>query len=162
MLVAVMLALGATAMQLPTHDPNDRHGATTESTVRRERPATVTTEPTLLVSATRATDAANAKVWLEAVAAFKLRQLAQQRAEQRLAMWDELAHCESGGQWHVRDRFGGGLGIYVGTWRMFDGDEFAANPGDATKEQQIVVAERIYRRFGLDGWGCAHALGWVD
>jgi Transglycosylase-like domain len=82
--------------------------------------------------------------------------------QQRTAMWDALAQCESGGNWHVRDRFGGGLGIYVGTWRMFDGNEFAANPGNATKEEQIIVAERIYSRFGLSGWGCAHQLGWVN
>jgi Transglycosylase-like domain len=82
--------------------------------------------------------------------------------QQRMAMWDVLAQCESGGNWHVRDRFGGGLGIYVGTWRKFDGDEFAANPGDATQEEQIIVAERICSRFGLSGWGCAHELGWVN
>jgi len=76
-------------------------------------------------------------------------------------MWDELAHCESAGNWNVVDRFGGGLGIYIGTWHMFNGDEFASNPGYATKDQQIVVAERVYARFGLSGWGCAHTLGWV-
>ena len=96
-------------------------------------------------------------------AALQLEQVHNaQLIQQREDMWDVLAHCESGGNWHVHDRFGGGLGIYVGTWRMFDGDEFAANPGDATKEQQIIVAERIYRRFGLSGWGCAHELGWVS
>jgi hypothetical protein len=82
-------------------------------------------------------------------------------AQQRRAMWDELAHCESGGNWNVVDRFGGGLGIYIGTWHMFNGDEFASNPGYATKDQQIIVAERVYARFGLSGWGCAHSLGWV-
>ena len=82
-------------------------------------------------------------------------------AQQRRAMWDELAHCESAGNWNVVDRFGGGLGIYIGTWHMFNGDEFASNPGYATKDQQIVVAERVYARFGLSGWGCAHTLGWV-
>jgi hypothetical protein len=82
--------------------------------------------------------------------------------QQRVAVWDELAHCESGGDWNVVDRYGGGLGIYIGTWRMFHGDEFASNPGYATKSQQIIVAERIYARYGFDGWGCAHTLGWVN
>lgn len=81
--------------------------------------------------------------------------------QQHEQMWDTLARCESGGNWNVVDRFGGGLGIYIGTWRMFDGDQFASNPGYATREQQITVAERIYDRFGLGGWGCAHELGWV-
>jgi hypothetical protein len=43
---------------------------------------------------------------------------------------------------------------------MFDGDEFASNPGYATKEQQILVAERIYARYGLSGWGCKRVVGW--
>lgn len=77
-------------------------------------------------------------------------------------MWETLADCESGGDWHVIDRFGGGLGIYIGTWQMFDGDEFASNPGYASEDQQIIVAERIYARYGLSGWGCAHELGWVS
>jgi hypothetical protein len=81
--------------------------------------------------------------------------------QQRIAVWDELAHCESGGNWNVVDRYGGGLGIYIGTWQMFNGDEFASNPGYASKVQQIIVAERIYARFGFSGWGCAHELGWV-
>ncbi len=82
--------------------------------------------------------------------------------QQRVAVWDELARCESGGDWNVVDRYGGGLGIYIGTWHMFHGDEFASNPGYATKWQQIIVAERIYARYGFDGWGCAHTLGWVS
>jgi hypothetical protein len=81
---------------------------------------------------------------------------------QREQTWDELARCESGGNWSVVDRYGGGLGIYLGTWQGFGGEEFASNPGYATKEQQIIVAERIYARYGFDGWGCAHNMGWMD
>ena len=82
-------------------------------------------------------------------------------AQQRRSMWEQLARCESAGNWNVVDRYGGGLGIYIGTWHMFNGDEFASNPGYASKDQQILVAERIYARFGLSGWGCAHNMGWV-
>lgn len=81
---------------------------------------------------------------------------------QRERTWDELARCESGGDWDVVDRWGGGLGIYIRTWEGFGGREFASNPGYATKEQQIIVAERIYARYGFDGWGCAHNMGWMD
>jgi hypothetical protein len=81
---------------------------------------------------------------------------------QREKTWDALARCESAGNWNVVDRYGGGLGIYIGTWRGFGGGEFASNPGYATKEQQIIVAERVYARYGFDGWGCAHNMGWVN
>jgi hypothetical protein len=81
-------------------------------------------------------------------------------AQQRTAQWDELARCENGGDWSVVDRYGGGLGIFIGTWHAFGGDEFASNPGYATKEQQIIVAERIYARHGLSGWGCKVHMSW--
>jgi hypothetical protein len=80
--------------------------------------------------------------------------------QQRTAQWDELARCENGGDWNVVDRYGGGLGIFIGTWHAFGGDEFASNPGYATKEQQIVVAERIYARHGISGWGCKVHMSW--
>lgn len=81
--------------------------------------------------------------------------------KQRVATWDTLAQCETQQNWNLVGRYGGGLGIYIGAWTEFGGGEFASNPGYASKEQQITVAERIYNRFGFDGWGCAHTLGWV-
>ena len=39
--------------------------------------------------------------------------------------------------------YSGGLGIYNGTWDQFGGRDFASNPGLATREEQIIVAERI-------------------
>jgi uncharacterized protein YabE (DUF348 family) len=79
--------------------------------------------------------------------------------------WDELAQCESGGRWDTVDPnpngFDGGLGIYRGTWRAFGGTEFAPNAGLATREQQIIVGQRIYDKLGWDPWGCANnVLHW--
>jgi uncharacterized protein YabE (DUF348 family) len=79
--------------------------------------------------------------------------------------WDELARCESGGRWDTVDvnpnGYDGGLGIYRGTWRTFGGTEFAPNAGLATREQQIIVAQRIYEKYGWDPWGCANnVLHW--
>lgn len=50
--------------------------------------------------------------------------------------------------------YSGGLGFANTTWTGFGGGEFAANAGDATREQQIIVAERVHARYGLSGWGC--------
>ncbi len=79
--------------------------------------------------------------------------------------WDELAQCESGGRWDTvdsgADGYDGGLGIYRGTWRAFGGTEFAPNAGLATREEQIIVGQRIYDKLGWDPWGCANnVLHW--
>jgi Transglycosylase-like domain len=89
-----------------------------------------------------------------------LRQNAKAYAR-RVAMWDQLAECETGGDWYNGGDYGGGLGIYVGTWRMYGGREFAARAQWASKDEQITIAERI-ARDGYGGWGCAHKLGWVN
>jgi hypothetical protein len=69
--------------------------------------------------------------------------------------WDGIARCETGGNWSMRGpEFSGGVGFYNGTWNSFGGRQFASNAGLATREQQIVVAERVYARYGLSGWGC--------
>jgi hypothetical protein len=69
--------------------------------------------------------------------------------------WDGIAMCETAGNWRMQGpRYSGGVGFYNGTWRAFGGLEFAPNAGLATREQQIVVAERVYDEFGLSGWGC--------
>ncbi|TMK67879.1 MAG: DUF348 domain-containing protein [Actinobacteria bacterium] len=79
--------------------------------------------------------------------------------------WDVLAHCESGGHWDrpdVPNGFPGGLGIYVGTWHQFNGDEFAPLPNLATREQQIIVGRRIKAAYGWGAWGCArNVLHWA-
>ena len=69
--------------------------------------------------------------------------------------WDGIASCETAGNWRMQGAsFSGGLGFYNGTWNSFGGRQFAPNAGMASREQQIVVAERVYARFGLSGWGC--------
>lgn len=82
------------------------------------------------------------------------------------SVWDALAECESGGRWDIAtgNGYGGGLQFahttQWSTWRAFGGVEFAAHPWDATREQQIVVAERVLARSGWGAWpGCARRLG---
>jgi hypothetical protein len=69
--------------------------------------------------------------------------------------WDGIAECETGGNWSMQgSTFSGGVGFANSTWNGFGGREFAPNAGQATREEQIVVAERVYARYGLSGWGC--------
>jgi len=76
------------------------------------------------------------------------------------SFWDRMAQCETGGNWSmVGSRYSGGLGFYNGTWDSFGGREFAARAGQATREQQIIVANRVANGVGLSGWGCLSHVG---
>lgn len=78
---------------------------------------------------------------------------------------ERLAWCETHGNWKDGGNFSGGLGIARTTWLAFGGRQFAPAPHRATKDEQIVVANRIALwgftrrdgRFvypvGLSGWG---------
>jgi uncharacterized protein YabE (DUF348 family) len=75
--------------------------------------------------------------------------------------WDKVAECETGENWAAQGpRYQGGLGIFAQTWKAFGGYEFAQNAGDATKEEQIIVAERIRAKHGFRAWGCGKRLGY--
>ncbi len=75
--------------------------------------------------------------------------------------WDAIANCETGGNWAMQGPlYSGGTGIYNGTWNAFGGQQFGANAGQATREQQIIVAERIRARYGFSAWGCGKKLGY--
>ncbi len=60
--------------------------------------------------------------------------------------WDEVARAESSNNWQNADTgkngHYGGLQFSPATWNAFGGQEFAAMPNQATREQQIIVANR--------------------
>ncbi len=68
--------------------------------------------------------------------------------------WDGIAQCETGSNWSHQTRYDGGLGILHVAWLEFGGRDFAEYGSQATREEQIIVAERLYARHGLSGWGC--------
>jgi uncharacterized protein YabE (DUF348 family) len=74
-------------------------------------------------------------------------------------MWDRIAQCESGGNWHSNTGNGyyGGLQFDTGTWNSAGGGDFAARADLASREQQITVANNVYATRGLSPWGCAGA-----
>jgi len=77
-------------------------------------------------------------------------------------VWDQLAQCESGGNWAINTGNGyyGGLQFNLATWQSYGGGEFAAYPHEATREQQIIVAERLHAARGFQPWpACRVKLG---
>ena len=68
--------------------------------------------------------------------------------------WDGIARCETGGDWQHQTRYDGGLGLLHVAWIEFGGRDFAEYGSEATREEQIIVAERLHDRHGLSGWGC--------
>ena len=78
------------------------------------------------------------------------------------SVWDALAECESGGNWAINTGNGyyGGLQFSLATWNGYGGAEFAAYPHQATREEQIVVAERLRAGRGYQAWpSCRAELG---
>ena len=76
--------------------------------------------------------------------------------------WDRLAQCESGGDWSINTGNGyhGGLQFSASTWQAFGGGEFAPTANQASREQQIVVAERTLAEQGWGAWpACSAKLG---
>jgi uncharacterized protein YabE (DUF348 family) len=75
------------------------------------------------------------------------------------AMWDRIAQCESGGNWHINTGNGyyGGLQFDYSSWLANGGADFASRADLASREEQITVANRYYAKAGLSPWGCASA-----
>ncbi|WP_411709478.1 resuscitation-promoting factor Rpf1 domain-containing protein [Corynebacterium sp. LaCa116] len=76
--------------------------------------------------------------------------------------WDRLAQCESGGNWAINTGNGyyGGLQFSGATWNAFGGGQYAATANQATREQQIAVAEKILASQGWGAWpACSASLG---
>jgi resuscitation-promoting factor RpfA len=76
--------------------------------------------------------------------------------------WDTLAQCESSGNWAANTGNGyyGGLQFSARTWTAFGGGEFAATANGASREEQIVVAERVLAEQGWNAWpACSRKTG---
>jgi murein DD-endopeptidase MepM/ murein hydrolase activator NlpD len=77
-------------------------------------------------------------------------------------VWDQLAQCESGGNWSINTGNGyqGGLQFDPGTWTGNGGGAYAPTANQATREQQIAIAEKIQAGRGFNPWpACADKLG---
>ena len=81
-------------------------------------------------------------------------------------VWDALARCEASGRWDAvrvvnsRITYHGGLQFDTRTWNEFRPDGFPQLASEATREQQIEVAERVLARQGWGAWpACSLRLG---
>lgn len=60
------------------------------------------------------------------------------------AQWQLVADCEEAGNWSYQGTtYSGGLGISRQNWDGFGGLAYAPDGGEATQDQQIMVASRI-------------------
>ncbi|MFI6870390.1 transglycosylase family protein [Nocardia sp. NPDC050406] len=76
--------------------------------------------------------------------------------------WDRLAQCEAGGNWGINTGNGyqGGLQFSPSTWTAHGGGEFAPTANQATREEQIVIAEKVLATQGWGAWpSCSSSLG---
>lgn len=65
--------------------------------------------------------------------------------------WDAIAECESGGNWGINTGNGhyGGLQFKPATWTANGG---VGHPSQATREEQIRVAENVLATQGIGAW----------
>ncbi|MFJ7150089.1 transglycosylase family protein [Streptomyces sp. NPDC100445] len=70
------------------------------------------------------------------------------------AVWDRIAQCESGGNWHTNTGNGyyGGLQFSAGTWRAYGGTAYAPTADQASRSAQIAVATRVQADQGWGAW----------
>ena len=74
-------------------------------------------------------------------------------------VWDQLAQCESGGNWSINTGNGyyGGLQFSQSSWQAAGG---SGSPANASKAEQIRVAENLQNMQGWGAWpACSAKLG---
>lgn len=77
--------------------------------------------------------------------------------------WDVLAQCESGQRWDYNGASGydGGLQFHPNTWTAYKPAGYPQYAYQATREQQIHVAEKVLDAQGWGAWpACSAKLGW--
>ena len=95
------------------------------------------------------------------VLAFAAVVLPASASAQEAPPWDDLAECESGGNWSSNSgTYDGGLQFLDSTWDAYGGENYASTADQASREEQIAVAEAVLADVGWQAWpGCAAQLG---
>lgn len=68
--------------------------------------------------------------------------------------WDRVAECETGASWsdNTGDGYYGGLHLTQWDWENYGGIEYAPSADQASRSQQIAVAEKILDGRGVVAW----------
>ncbi|MET7640406.1 transglycosylase family protein [Streptomyces sp. NPDC005438] len=71
-----------------------------------------------------------------------------------VSTWDKVAECESSGDWSINTGNGyyGGLQFAQSTWEGFGGSKYASRADQASKSQQIDIAEKVLAEQGPGAW----------
>jgi LysM repeat protein len=75
------------------------------------------------------------------------------------SVWDQLAMCESGGNWAINtgNGFYGGLQFTLSSWAGVGGSGY---PNQASREEQIMRGQMLQARQGWGAWpACSAKLG---
>jgi LysM repeat protein len=78
------------------------------------------------------------------------------------SVWDRIAACESGGNWHINtgNGFYGGLQFTYSTWLGYGGGAYASRADLATRDQQIAIAQKVLAGQGWNAWPvCSYKAG---
>ncbi|CEI27472.1 secreted transglycosydase [Propionibacterium freudenreichii] len=80
--------------------------------------------------------------------------IAGQNASADSVNWDAVAACESGGNWSTNtgNSYHGGLQFSSSTWNAYGGGQYAASASQASRDQQIAVAEKVLAGQGIGAW----------
>ncbi|MEU5250986.1 transglycosylase family protein [Streptomyces longwoodensis] len=70
-------------------------------------------------------------------------------------VWDRVAECESGGSWSADTGNGeyGGLSLTQADWESYGGTAYAPSADQASRSQQIAVAQKVLADQGVGAWG---------
>lgn len=74
--------------------------------------------------------------------------------------WDQLAQCESGGDWSTNtgNGFYGGIQFQISSWQAVGGSGL---PSDASREEQIARGQALWEMQGWGAWpACTSSFGW--
>ncbi|MFV0135581.1 transglycosylase family protein [Streptomyces sp. HMX87] len=80
------------------------------------------------------------------------------------AAWDRVAECETGGAWSQNSGNGyyGGLQLPQEKWEQYGGLAYASSADQASRSQQIRVAEKLLAAEGITAWPTCGLLAGLE